>query len=39
VTLLKAGNEVRQFTTAQPGELKLKRIPNRVRPEDVSFLA
>jgi pimeloyl-ACP methyl ester carboxylesterase len=28
--LLTAGNEVRQFETLQPGELKLKRIPNSV---------
>jgi hypothetical protein len=29
-TLLQAGNEASQFETAQPGELKLKRIPNSV---------
>jgi hypothetical protein len=28
--LLTAGSEARQFETAQPGELKLKRIPNSV---------
>ena len=41
-TLREAGAEARQFETAQPGELKLKRIPNSVdtlAPNDAFVLA
>jgi pimeloyl-ACP methyl ester carboxylesterase len=41
-TLLKAGDEAKQYETAQPGELKLKRIPNSVdtlAPNDAFVLA